>query len=178
MLVLGLTACGAPATQAPCPETPTAPAPPAPTAEAPAATPEPPAPAAEPVELSYQKTLAGVTTIDQALEKVKAALEEQGFGIITKIDVQAVMKKKLDVELKPYWILGACNPKKANEAIEADSRMGLLLPCKVIVYQNPEGAFVVAFARPKAIFSLIDRPELSSLADDVELALRKAFDVL
>lgn len=172
-LLFGAAGCSQP----PCPESPTSPpvsepAPPPPPAEPAAAKP------AEPPELSYTKALGGVSSIDEALTKVKAALKQNGFGIITEIDVQATMKKKLDVDMKPFWILGACNPPKALQAVQADPQMGLLLPCKVIVYEKAEGGFMVAIARPHAMFSLVQRPELASLADDVDAGLRKAFDAL
>ena len=135
--------------------------------------------APQPPELSYSKKLAGVDHIDDALAKVRDALKAHGFGVITEIDVQATMKKKLDMDMRPYWILGACNPAKAHQAIEADPQMGLLLPCKVIVYQDADGDFVVAFARPEAVFTLAaDQPGLSSLAKEVDAEIRGAFDAL
>jgi uncharacterized protein (DUF302 family) len=183
-MIPGLSGCGAAMPRASSsPQAPAAghPAPDSPAVEATSAVPggsDAEAGAAEPIALSFTKPLEGVTTVQQALDKVKAALADQGFGIITEIDVQTVMNKKLGVEMRPFWILGACNPKKAHQVIEADPQMGLLLPCKVIVYQDSEGTFIVALARPKAIFGLMDRPDLGALADDVEASMRRAFDAL
>jgi len=118
--------------------------------------------------LGYTKRLTGVSTIDEALARVKAALKAQKFGVITRINVQAVMKKKLGVTMRPYWILGACNPKLAHKALEADKILGLLLPCKVIVYQDNDGSFVVTLARPKTIFTLVSDPRLAPVAAEVD----------
>ena len=101
------------------------------------------APRAQPGPLGYTKVLEGVTDIEAAEAKVRAALKAQGFGIITRIDVQAVMKKKLQKDVRPYRILGACNPGYAHQAIEVDPQMGLLLPCKAIVYQRADGKIVI-----------------------------------
>ncbi len=128
--------------------------------------------------LGYTKKLVGVTDIDTAVKKVQAALKTQGFGVITQINVQAVMKKKLGVDGKPYWILGACNPKLAHRAITADAFMGLLLPCKVIVFQAPDGSFLVSFAKPKKIFTLAKTPQLAGLAGQVDAKIKAAYDSL
>ncbi|MFH2008707.1 MAG: DUF302 domain-containing protein [bacterium] len=128
--------------------------------------------------LGYTKKLVGVTDIDTALTKVKTALKAQGFGVITQINVQAVMKKKLGVDGKPYWILGACNPKLAHKAITADAFLGLLLPCKVIVFQAPDGSFLVSFAKPKKMFTLAKTPQLADLANQVDAKIKAAHDSL
>ena len=99
--------------------------------------------------LGFTKKLSRVTSIDQALTKVRVALKAQGFGIITRIDVQATMKKKLGINMRPYWILGACNPRLAYKALQADQTLGLLLPCNVVVQESdgvvePVGAKRVA----------------------------------
>lgn len=134
--------------------------------------------AADGETLDYTKTLAGVGTIEEAVEKVTGALSSQGFGVVTDMNVQAIMKKKLDKEMRPYRILGACNPKLAYQAIEREITMGLLLPCKVIVYQNAEDEFLVSFARPGAVFQLIRDPSLAPLAEEVDILIRKTFDSL
>lgn len=183
-VALGLCACSSSMPRSPAAAPPPEPASPATSSAAPE--PSSPADPGKPAaatpdaapELSWTKPVAGVTAFDEAIEKVQSALADQGFGIITQIDVRAVMKKKLGIEMRPYRILGACNPDKAHQAIEAEPQMGLLLPCKVIVYQDEQGAFVVAFARPQAIFGLVNRPDLRPLAEEVEAAMRKAFDAL
>ncbi len=128
--------------------------------------------------LGYTKKLTNVKDIDSAVTLVKGALKAQGFGIITRINVQAVMKKKLGVEGKPYWILGACNPKLAHKALTADPYMGLLLPCKVIVFQADDGSFMVSFARPQALFGLVNNPHMATLAAQVDARMKAAFDAL
>ena len=133
---------------------------------------------AAPAPLAFTKVLRGVATIMEAETKVVAALKHQGFGIITRIDAQAIMRKKLGVLMKPYLILGACNPKLAHQAIVADHLMGLLLPCKVVVYQRADGAFVVSLIRAKTMFSLVRDPRLTRIAAQVEARFQKAFDAL
>ena len=128
--------------------------------------------------LDYTKTLEGATTIEEAVEKVAAALSDQGFGIVTDMNVQAIMKKKLGKEMRPYRILGACNPELAYQAIEQERAMGLLLPCKVIVYQSDDDKFLVSFARPISVFQLIRNPSLAPIAEQVDGLIRKAFDSL
>ena len=133
---------------------------------------------ATPPLLDYTKKLDGVTDIDQAVEKVNSALADKGFGVVTDMDIQTTMKKKLDVEMRPYRILGACNPKLAYRAIENEKTMGLLLPCKVVVYQNEDGSFMVSFARPKTVFTLIDNSDLVAVAEEVDRLIRGVYESL
>jgi uncharacterized protein (DUF302 family) len=128
--------------------------------------------------LAYTKKLEGIDDMAQAVERVTSALSAQGFGVVTDMDVQAIMKKKLGTEMGPYRILGVCNPKLAHQAIEREKTMGLLLPCKVVVYQTEDGSFTVSFARPKTVFTLIDDPRLAALADQVDELIRAAYDAL
>lgn len=99
------------------------------------------------------------------------ALAVEGFGIVSEIDVRAVMKKKLDLDRAPYTILGACNPKLANQAIEAEPDIGLLLPCNVVVREDAPGQQVVAFMDPGAVIGLVKRPEVDGLAAEVRARL-------
>lgn len=136
------------------------------------------APRASAEPLGYTKVLQGVTDIDAAEQKVRAALKAQGFGIITRIDVRAVMKKKLGKDTRPYRILGACNPGFAHKAIELDPQMGLLLPCKALVYQRLDGKIVVSLMRPKRMFTLVKDSRMKGIADQVDARFRNAFGAL
>ena len=133
--------------------------------------------AEQPGELAYTKKLTGIDNIQHAVDKVTAALATQGFGVVSDMDVTATMKKKLGADMTPYRILGACNPKLAFRALEKDKAIGLLLPCKVTVYQDEED-FVVSFARPQAMFSLMGDPELTAMAVEVDNLFHAAFDAI
>jgi uncharacterized protein (DUF302 family) len=109
----------------------------------------------------------------QAVEKITAALQAEGFGVLTEIDVQATLKKKLDADFRRYVILGACNPQLAHRALEAEIEIGLLLPCNVIVYEE-EGGSVVSAADPEAMLGVAANPELKPIADEAGRRLRRA----
>lgn len=114
------------------------------------------------------------TTYESAIEQVTAALKEQGFGVLTEIDVKATMKKKLDVDFKKYVILGACNPPLAHRALTAEPAIGLLLPCNVIVYEDEErGGAVVSLVDPLAMMGFIDNPALGPVASEARARLEK-----
>ncbi|MDH5392846.1 MAG: DUF302 domain-containing protein [Gammaproteobacteria bacterium] len=117
-------------------------------------------------------------TADEAVEKVTNALKEEGFGILTEINVQEVMKAKIDVDMKPYRILGACNPHLARQAIEAEPDIGLLLPCNVLVRDEGDGNTFVGFMDPNAVLTLVDRPEVIELASMVKEKLERVRDAL
>ncbi len=114
-------------------------------------------------------------SFQQAVEKIKETLKEQGFGILTEIDVKATLKKKLGVDFENYLILGACNPPLAYKALQAEHDIGLLLPCNVIVYEKEGEVFVSALLPSKAL-SIVDSPELSEVAEEAEEKLKKAVD--
>lgn len=113
------------------------------------------------------------TPFDKAVERVTASLKEEGFGILTTIDVKATLKEKLDVDFKPYVILGACNPSLAHQVLTTDDTIGLLLPCNVVVAEM-EGGSEVSIARPRAMFSIVDIPEARGFADEAEERLSRA----
>jgi uncharacterized protein (DUF302 family) len=106
-------------------------------------------------------------------EKVIAALADEGFGVLTEIDVQAVLKKKLGLQKRPYKILGACNPQLANQAIEAEPEIGVLLPCNVILRQDENGQNIVTFMDPEAVLTLVDKEGVAELAKQVRERLKR-----
>jgi uncharacterized protein (DUF302 family) len=112
-------------------------------------------------------------TFDSALEKVTAALKQEGFGVLTQIDVKDTLKKKLDVDFRRYIILGACNPHLAQKALSLESQIGLLLPCNVVVQEGPDAGVTVSIADPRAMFSLVDNPRLTPIVDDADSRLRR-----
>lgn len=107
--------------------------------------------------------------MEEAEQKIVAALKEEGFGILTEIDVQATLKQKIGVDRKPYKILGACNPKLANEALNAEPDLGLLLPCNVVIREEDDGSTMIAIVDPAAMFTVVDKPEMEELAKDVRI---------
>jgi len=107
----------------------------------------------------------------EAIEKVTSALQEEGFGVLTEIDVKATLKKKIDVDRLPYTILGACNPNLANQAINADPDIGLLLPCNVLVREEENGSITVAFMDPSSVLGLVEVDGIEGLAGQVRAKL-------
>jgi uncharacterized protein (DUF302 family) len=117
-------------------------------------------------------------SFDDALTKVTAELKKAGFGVITEIDVQATMQKKLGEEMQPYKILGACNPKFAHEVLQLEPQLGLFLPCNVIVYVEKNGKTVVSAVDPVAMMAAVDNAELESIAETVKEKLKSVIDNL
>ena len=110
---------------------------------------------------------------DSALAEVTEALKEEGFGVLTEIDVKATLKKKLDVDFKRYQILGACNPPLAYRALSAQSSIGLMLPCNVTVSEIDEGSVEVAFIDPILMMNVVGNPELESIAQEAKDRLQR-----
>ena len=109
-------------------------------------------------------------TPEDAVARITESLKKEGFGILTEIDVRETLKKKLGLEFRPYRILGACNPDLAHQALSQNLAIGLLLPCNVVVYQNPDGGATVSIANPRELIGHTDNREIDHLAD---LALEK-----
>jgi uncharacterized protein (DUF302 family) len=115
---------------------------------------------------------------DEAINKVTQALKNQGFGVLSDIDVQATLKARLGVEQRPYRILGACNPAFAHQALTVDPDIGLLLPCNVVVREDEDGSITVSFMDPNAVLELVERPEVSAIATAVRHLLERVRDDL
>jgi len=113
---------------------------------------------------------------DQAVEQTKAALKEQGFGVLTEIDVRATLKTKLDIDFQRYVILGACNPPLAHQALSTDPSVGLMLPCNVVVYDNGDGASTVSALNPMAAIGVVGNPGLDAMAAAATAKLSAAID--
>lgn len=118
------------------------------------------------------------SNFEQALENVRAELSKEGFGILTEIDVAETLKKKLDKDMPPYRILGACNPSFAHRALEAEPSIGLLLPCNVVVHQDDRKQVHVEFMDPEAIMTMVDNPEVHKVAVEVKQRLQRVMAAL
>jgi uncharacterized protein (DUF302 family) len=124
---------------------------------------------------SYGMGITVELPYDQAVARTREELAQEGFGILTEIDVRETLKKKLDVDFRPYIILGACNPPLAHKALTAERDIGLLLPCNVIVYAGErEGTSVVAALDPEAALELTGNPDVRPLASEVRERLDRA----
>ena len=124
-----------------------------------------------------KKTVA--LPVEQADARVREALAEEGFGVLTEIDVKATLKKKIDVDFRPYRILGACNPPLAHQALSAETDIGLLLPCNVVVYEGetPEES-VVAVLDPVTQLAVTGRDDIEPLAREVRARMQRVLDAL
>ena len=128
--------------------------------------------------MSYHYSKIVSMTFDEAIEKVTEALKENGFGVLTTIDVKTTLKKKIDVDFRPYTILGACNPKFAYQALQREDKIGAMLPCNVIVQQNEDGRVEVSAVDPVASMQAIDNPALGEIATQVQGLLKATIDKL
>ncbi len=124
----------------------------------------------------FSKTIKSSFT--EVIEDVKKALNAEGFGILSEIDVKAVLKKKLDVDFKDYTILGACNPPFAYKALQAENKVGTMLPCNVVVRESAPGSIEVAAVNPVASMMAIKNEELSEIAAQIKDKLKKVIEEL
>ena len=124
----------------------------------------------------FNKTLQ--TTFENALEKVTEELKKEGFGILTEIDVKATFKKKLDIDYPNYRILGACNPPFAYKALQAENKVGTMLPCNVIVQEHENGEVEVSAVDPMASMQAVENKELEKIAEEVRTKLQNVINNL
>lgn len=124
----------------------------------------------------FSKTLD--LNFDEAIEKTTAILKEEGFGVLTEIDIKETLKKKLDVDFRKYHILGACNPPNAYKALQAEGHIGLMLPCNVIVQEHEDGKVEVSAVDPVASMQAIENEGLGQVAKDVRNMLKNVIDRL
>ena len=125
----------------------------------------------------FSKVLAG-KTFDQAVERVTEELKKEGFGVLTEIDLQATFKKKLDVDFKKYKILGACNPQFAYQSISSEDKIGVFLPCNVVVEENPGGEIEVSAVDPVASMMSVQNDALGATAGEVRQKLIRVIENL
>lgn len=128
--------------------------------------------------MSYYFSKTVNEPFEAAIERVTGALADQGFGVLTTIDVSATLKKKLDVDFQRYTILGACNPGYAHKALQAEDKIGTMLPCNVIVQETPEGKVEVAAIDPMASMMAIENAALGGIASEVRAKLQAVIDSL
>ncbi|TXD85541.1 DUF302 domain-containing protein [Subsaximicrobium wynnwilliamsii] len=124
----------------------------------------------------FNKTIKG--TFEEVIDKVTIGLKEGGFGILTEIDIKATMKKKLDVDFKKYKILGACNPPYAYKALQAEDKIGTMLPCNVIVQEIEDGVIEVAAVNPMASMQAVENEKLNDIANEITAMLEKVIERL
>jgi len=128
--------------------------------------------------MDYQRSVTVDLPYAEAVTRTRAALAEQGFGILTEIDVQATLKQKRGLEMEPYVILGACNPDLAHRALEIDRDIGVLLPCNVVVSARQGGGSTVRILDPQLMASVTELVGLRPLADEASLRLQTVLDIL
>jgi uncharacterized protein (DUF302 family) len=126
------------------------------------------------ISYGFKKTVS--RPVNETEELVRGALEKQGFGVLTRIDLQEKFKQKIGVDFKKYLILGACNPPNAYAALQAEEDIGLMLPCNVVLYEPEAGKTTVAVIKPSVAMSMIENSDLADLAQKVEDSLQKVFE--
>ena len=117
-------------------------------------------------------------TVEQVASRAREALAAEGFGVLTEIDVQATLKKKLGIDKKPYLIFGACNPPLAHRALEAEPAIGVFLPCNVTVFEGDDGAVHVQAIKPEVMFGLVANPSVQPIAEEVGRRLERVLEAL
>ena len=117
-------------------------------------------------------------SMEEVEAKVVAALQEEGFGVLTEIDVKATLKKKLDVDFRKYKILGACNPPLAHQSLQAEPFIGLLLPCNVVVMEEDDGSITISAVNPEEMFKVVQNDNMAGTAEAVGTKLRAVMNAL
>ena len=128
--------------------------------------------------MSYYFSKILAASFEEAVTKATSELKKEGFGILTEIDVKETLKKKLNVDFKKYKILGACNPPFAYKALQAEDKIGAMLPCNVIVKENPDGQAEVSAVDPVASMQAVENPALKEIAVEIQNKLKKVIDSL
>lgn len=128
--------------------------------------------------MSYHFTTTLSSSFDDAIETVTAALKEKGFGVLTTINVQKAMKEKIDKDINPYTILGSCSPTHAYKALQAENKIGTMLPCNVVVQQLDDGTIEVSAVDPLASMKAIENPALGDVAVEVQGLLKDVINGL
>lgn len=126
--------------------------------------------------MSYYYTTTVEMPFDQAITKATEELKKEGFGVLTEIDVQKTLKTKLDVDFRHYHILGACNPPFAYKALQAEDKIGVMLPCNVVLQDLGEGKVEISAVDPAASMKAVDNPELASIAQEIQEKLKRVID--
>lgn len=126
----------------------------------------------------YFSTILRKTSWEQAIELATEELQKEGFGVLTQINVKETLKKKIDVDFRPYIILGACNPHFAHKALQAEGKLGAFLPCNVVVEQHENGTVEVSAVDPHAMMASVTNPKLEELANEVKEKLQKVINGL
>lgn len=126
--------------------------------------------------LGYSRNLQ--LTMEETETRIRERLEEQGFGVLTEIDVASTFKKKLGIDFRPYKILGSCHPQSAYKALSIDEEIGLMLPCNITLSQNDDGTVKLSAIDANEMFKIIDQPGIEELAGEVTIKLRAAVDAV
>lgn len=126
--------------------------------------------------MSYYFSKITDYTFDEALIKVEEELKKESFGILTEIDVQATLKKKLDVDFRKYKILGACNPPFAHKVLQEEDKIGIMLPCNVVVQENKDSKVEVSIMNPNVAMQSVGNPNLAKVANEVTEKLKRVLD--
>jgi uncharacterized protein (DUF302 family) len=127
--------------------------------------------------MSYYFTKTLKVTFDEAIEKVSEALKTEGFGVVTDFDVSTTFKNKLGIDFRPYRILGACNPPYAKKTLELDDKIGLMLPCNIILQQQENGVEITSID-PVAVMNIVDNHDMVDIANEIKTKLKNVIDSL
>lgn len=128
------------------------------------------------MQYHYSKTLD--LGFEETIDQVTTALKKEGFGVLTEIDVQSTLKNKIDVDFKPYRILGACNPHFAFKALTAEDKIGVFLPCNVVVQEHEDNKVEISAVSPKASMMAVENNNLASIADEIEGRLKRVIEAI